>query len=66
MYLRWTGTEIMAYFDGGLMIQVCCECKVVYGEKEPLEDKSETHGFCEPCFTEWKRKYQMSKLEGGE
>jgi len=47
------------------MIQVCCECKVVYGEKEPLEDKSETHGYCEPCFTEWQRKYQMSKLEGG-
>lgn len=30
------------------MIQVCCYkgCGVVYGEKEPLSDKQETHGLC--------------------
>ena len=36
------------------MIRVCCKCKKVFGEKEPYEDKSETHGFCDPCFAEWK------------
>ena len=34
------------------MIRVCCKCKRVFGEKEPYEDKSETHGFCDPCFAE--------------
>jgi CheY-like chemotaxis protein len=30
------------------MIQVCCYkgCGVIYGEKEPLSDKSVTHGLC--------------------
>ena len=30
------------------MIRVCCykSCGVVYGEKEPLHDKSTTHGLC--------------------
>jgi len=28
------------------MIRVCCVCKLVLGEKEPLEDKSETHTYC--------------------
>ena len=32
------------------MIRRCCVCKVIYGEKEPFEDKSETHGYCDPCF----------------
>ena len=36
------------------MIRVCCSelhvGKKVFGEKEPFEDKSETHGFCNPCF----------------
>lgn len=36
------------------MIRVCCVCKTVYGEKEPLEDKSETHGYCDPCLEKWK------------
>jgi len=25
-------------------------CKKKMGEKEPLEDKSETHGYCEECL----------------
>ncbi len=32
------------------MIRVCYRCKIVFGEKEPLEDKRETHGICKGCF----------------
>jgi CheY-like chemotaxis protein len=34
------------------MIQVCCyrDCGIAYGEKEPLEDKRETHGLCPKHF----------------
>ncbi len=32
------------------MIRVCYRCKKVYGEKAPLDDKTETHGLCETCF----------------
>ena len=32
------------------MIRVCYRCKIVFGEKEPLEDRSETHGLCDECF----------------
>ena len=32
------------------MIRVCYRCKIVFGEKEPFEDKSETHGLCDECF----------------
>ena len=31
------------------MIRVCYRCKIVFGEKEPLEDRSETHGLCDEC-----------------
>ena len=32
------------------MRRVCCICKILYGLKEPLEDDSETTGFCPECF----------------
>ena len=32
------------------MIQVCSVCKIVYGEKEPFEDKRLTHDYCPDCF----------------
>ncbi len=36
------------------MIQICCSKHHIgdrkYGEKEPLKDKSETHGICDECF----------------
>jgi len=32
------------------MIQICSVCKIVYGEKEPYEDKRLTHGYCPDCF----------------
>jgi len=40
------------------MIRVCCICNKIFGEKPPLENKSETHGFCEKCFP-----LEMKKLE---
>jgi hypothetical protein len=36
------------------MIRVCYRCKTVIGEKEPFDDKSETHGLCDPCFEQEK------------
>ena len=32
------------------MIQVFSVCKTIYGEKEPLDDKRLTHGYCPECF----------------
>ncbi len=36
------------------MIRICSSDHHVgiriFGEKEPLEDKSETHGYCDECF----------------
>ncbi len=32
------------------MIRVCCKCEKIIGEKEPLDDPSETHGYCEECL----------------
>ena len=32
------------------MLRQCCRCKVIYGEKEPLEDKNVTSGYCDVCF----------------
>jgi len=40
------------------MIQECCVCGFRYGEKEPFEDKSVTHGFCPSCL-----KKELKKLE---
>ena len=32
------------------MLQICSVCKVVYGEKEPLDDQRLTHGYCLECY----------------
>lgn len=32
------------------MIRVCSYCDKVFGEKEPLENRQETHGICLLCF----------------
>jgi len=29
---------------------ICCVCKILYNVKEPFEDDSETHGFCNECY----------------
>ena len=46
------------------MIRVCCYrgCGVVYGEKEPLSDKSMTHGLC-PKHFEVSKKELKAELE---
>jgi len=31
------------------VIRVCSYCRLHFGEKEPLTDKSHTHGICEAC-----------------
>ena len=40
------------------MIRVCMFCDTVFGEKEPLYDKTPTHGICDPCFEEFRAKYE--------
>ena len=40
------------------MIRVCMVCEKVFGEKEPFYDKSSTHGICDPCFEEFRVKYE--------
>jgi len=32
------------------MVRICVECKKNYGMKEPLWDKSTTHGLCDACY----------------
>lgn len=36
------------------MIRICCskhhQGNKVFGEKEPFENKDETHGYCDECF----------------
>jgi hypothetical protein len=34
------------------VIQVCIVCDRVYGEKEPLELRTYTHGLCRECLDE--------------
>ena len=40
------------------MIRICCDCKKVLGEKEPLEDERITHGYCPECL-----EHTMKELE---
>jgi hypothetical protein len=45
------------------MIQICYVCWKRYGEKEPLQDKSETHGVCPGCFPGELEKIEKIKKE---
>jgi len=45
------------------MIRVCCACQKIMGEKEPLEDKSTTHGLCDKCFNEALRRIGKRRAE---
>jgi len=45
------------------VIQVCYICWKTYGEKEPLNDKSHTHGICEACFPGEMEKIDKIKKE---
>ena len=44
------------------MIRVCMVCEKVFGEKEPLYDKTSTHGICNPCFEEFRVKYENQEI----
>lgn len=44
------------------MILMCAWCGEVLGEKEPLDDKSLTHGICKPCADALKAEYGMSDV----
>ena len=37
-------------------------CDKVFGEKEPLDDNSPTHGICDPCFEEFRGKYENQEI----
>lgn len=43
------------------MILICAWCKKVLGEKEPIEDKTATHGICKNCADKLKKKYHMTE-----
>ena len=32
------------------MIRICAWCKKKIGEKEPFDDRRETHGICDDCI----------------
>jgi len=44
------------------MIRICMFCDMVFGEKEPLYDKTLTHGICDPCFEEFRVKYENQEI----
>lgn len=48
------------------MRRVCCVCKIIYGFKKPLEDESETHGFCPNCLELELAKIANYKINGGD
>lgn len=43
------------------MKRVCMQCHKTMGEKEPLEDKNETHGFCVPCLEDFRKQKKEKK-----
>ncbi len=45
------------------MIRICMWCQKIMGEKEPIEDISLTHGICEECAEEIKKKRLQRKKE---
>lgn len=45
------------------MINVCMICSTVMGEKEPLEDKTPTHGICIDCIPQWFMDSGMTEAE---
>jgi len=37
-------------------------CDTVFGEKEPLHDRRPTHGICDPCFENFRVKYENQEI----
>jgi len=48
------------------VIQVCIVCDRVYGEKEPLELRTYTHGLCLDCLDKRLRLKEEDSLERGD
>jgi len=44
------------------VIRVCMFCDTVFGEKEPLHDRRPTHGICDPCFENFRVKYENQEI----
>lgn len=40
------------------------DCKILFGQKEPLHDNSETHGLCPECFNLRMKQIQEYKENG--
>jgi NMD protein affecting ribosome stability and mRNA decay len=40
------------------MRQICYECGILYGIREPLDDDSVTSGLCDECFEITKKKIE--------
>lgn len=45
------------------MTSICMMCKTVMGEKEPLDNKSLTHGICFDCMPQWFMDSGMTEAE---
>ena len=45
------------------MIRICCDCKKVLGEKEPLEDKRITHGYCPECLERTRQEIEEMEVQ---
>lgn len=55
------------------MREVCCECGILFGVKEPLNNDCETGGICEWCFPwvmakveHWKEERRKAREKGKE
>ncbi len=49
------------------MIRGCSYCCEVFGEKDPFENKEETHGICLKCFPIVMKEFenQIKEIRGG-
>jgi hypothetical protein len=43
---------------------VCADCGILYNIKEPFDDDSESHGFCELCFEIIMKNFQIEQERG--
>jgi len=48
------------------MRRICCVCGILIGLKEPFDDTSETHGYCNKCFKAALLKLTTKKRKGKE
>jgi len=48
------------------MRQICMDCGILYGVKEPYDDDHETHGLCGECFAIHLRNAEPLGCDEGE